>query len=166
MTLPTWTSSTVFTTRSSSNMIKNVLLLAGMWGMGLGSAFVQLPATQNLLIDAGYASISTVPLGIIMLGSAPCAVVIQKIITKYGEKKTFIAGSFFGVGGAIMQMIGPLTASMGTSSATNDVTVQIVLVVIGALPQAFMYASTTNLRFSVSQFSTPEFLPKARSGCL
>ena len=160
MTLPTRTSTSVLSTRSRANMIKNVLLLAGMWGMGLGSAFVQLPATQNLLIDAGYASISTVPLGIIMLGSAPCAVVIQKIITKYGEKKTFIVGSFFGIVGAIMQMIGPLTASMGTSAA-NDVTVQVVLVVIGALPQAFMYASTTNLRFSVSQFSTPEFLPKA-----
>ena len=128
--------------------------------MGLGSAFVQLPATQNLLIDAGYASISTVPLGIIMLGSAPCAVIIPKIITKYGEKKTFIAGSFFGIVGAIMQMIGPLTASIGISAA-NDVTIQVALVVIGALPQAFMYASTNNLRFSVSQFSTPEFLPKA-----
>mmetsp|Transcript_355 Transcript_355/g.680 ORF Transcript_355/g.680 Transcript_355/m.680 type:complete len:473 (+) Transcript_355:283-1701(+) len=160
MTLPTWTSSTATTTRSRSNMLKNVLLLGGMWGMGLGAAFVQLPATQNLLIDAGYASISTAPLGVIMLGSAPCAVVIPKIITRYGEKKTFIAGAFFGIVGAIMQMFGPLTAAMGISAA-NDVTIQVVLVVIGAIPQAFMYASTNNLRFSVSQFSTPEFLPKA-----
>eukprot|EP00984_Skeletonema_dohrnii_P007605 scaffold2776_cov128-Skeletonema_dohrnii-CCMP3373.AAC.4 len=160
MAPPTWTSSTATTTRSRSNMIKNVLLLAGMWGMGLGAAFVQLPATQNLLIDAGYASISTAPLGIIMLGSAPCAVVIPKIISKFGEKKTFIAGSFFGITGAIMQMIGPLTTTIGLAAA-NDVTPQVVLVVIGALPQAFMYASTNNLRFSVSQFSTPEFLPKA-----
>ena len=38
---------------------------------------------------------------------------------------------------------------------------QVVLVVIGALPQAFLYATTNNLRFSVAQFSTPEFLPKA-----
>ncbi|KAK1737557.1 hypothetical protein QTG54_011843 [Skeletonema marinoi] len=160
MAPPTWTSSTATTTRSRSNMIKNVLLLAGMWGMGLGAAFVQLPATQNLLIDAGYASISTAPLGIIMLGSAPCAVVIPKIISRYGEKKTFIAGSFFGIVGAIMQMIGPLTTTIGLA-AENDVTPQVVLVVIGALPQAFMYASTNNLRFSVSQFSTPAFLPKA-----
>mmetsp|Transcript_12382 Transcript_12382/g.19050 ORF Transcript_12382/g.19050 Transcript_12382/m.19050 type:complete len:473 (-) Transcript_12382:23-1441(-) len=160
MTPPTWTSSMATTTRSRSNMVKNALLLAGMWGMGLGAAFVQLPATQNLLIYAGFASISTAPLGIIMLGSAPCAVVIPTIISRYGEKKTFISCAFFGIAGAIIQMIGPLSATVGLAAA-NDVTPQVVLVVIGALPQAFMYASTNNLRFSVSQFSTPEFLPKA-----
>jgi MFS family permease len=143
-------------------MLKNIFLLAGMWGMGLGAAFVQLPATQNLLVDAGYSSISTVPLGIIMLGSSPCAVIIPKIISNYGEKKTFIAGSFFGIVGALMQMIGPLTATIDTSATeANNITTQVVLVVVGALPQAFMYASTNNLRFSVSQFSTQEFLPKA-----
>ncbi len=146
-------------------MLKNITILAGMWGMGLGAAFVQLPATQNLLIDIGYASISTVPMGIIMLGSAPCAVIIPKIISRYGEKKTFIAGSFFGIVGALMQMIGPLTAPIDTADtaakAKGNLTTQVVLVVVGAFPQAFMYASANNLRFSVSQFSTPEFLPKA-----
>jgi MFS family permease len=137
-------------------MLKNTFLLAGMWGMGLGAAFVQLPATQNLLIDIGYTSISTFPLGIIMLGSAPCAWIIPKIINRYGEKKTFIAGSCSGILGALIQMIGALTAPID-----DKVTIQVVLVVVGALPQAFTYASTNNLRFSVSQFSTPEFLPKA-----
>lgn len=135
--------------------------------MGLGGAFVQLPATQNLLVDLGYESISTVPLGIIMLGSAPCAVIIPKVISLHGEKKTFVVGSFFGIVGALLQMIGPLTAAalgsdIKSSIAADRATTQVVvLVIVGALPQAFMYATTNNLRFSVAQFSTPEFLPKA-----
>lgn len=173
MSPPTWTSPTATTTRSRTNMLKNIFLLAGMWGMGLGGAFVQLPATQNLLVDLGYESISTVPLGIIMLGSAPCALILPYLLSRYGEKRTFITAACFGICGAILQMIGPLTASTMMNDSTplskndqaeaekNSATTQVVLVVIGALPQAFLYATTNNLRFSVAQFSTPEFLPKA-----
>ncbi|KAL7452354.1 hypothetical protein ACHAWC_005645 [Mediolabrus comicus] len=153
-------------------MLKNIFLLAGMWGMGLGGAFVQLPATQNLLVDLGYESISTVPLGIIMLGSAPCALILPYLLSRYGEKRTFIIAACFGILGALLQMIGPITASTMMNESTpskndqaaaekNSATTQVVLVVIGALPQAFLYATTNNLRFSVAQFSTPEFLPKA-----
>ena len=130
--------------------------------MGLGAAFCSLPATQSLLIYAGFEQISTAPLGIIMIGSSPCAVALPTIISRYGEKKTFIVGSILGIMGALIQMIGPLSSKIGiTTSDDNDVTTQVVLVMAGALPQAFLYASTNNLRFSVSQFCTSDFLPKA-----
>ena len=32
--------------RSYRNMLKNVAILSGMWGMGIGAAFVQIPAGE------------------------------------------------------------------------------------------------------------------------
>lgn len=142
--------------RSYGNMLKNVFLLSGMWGMGLGAAFVQIPSAQNLLVENGYSSISSVPLGLIMLLSSPCAVAIPKLITRYGEKETFVAASIFGVIGSLLQMTGVLVSNDNTGS-----TLELALVMIGASLQSFTYASSNNLRFAVAYFSTKEFLPKA-----
>jgi hypothetical protein len=68
--------------RSYSNMLKNIGLLSVMWGFGLGAAFVQIPSASLLLIQNGYNSISTVPLGLIMFLSSPCAVVIPRLISR------------------------------------------------------------------------------------
>ncbi|KAL7545271.1 hypothetical protein ACHAWF_008617 [Thalassiosira exigua] len=143
-------------TRSYNDMLKNVFLLSGMWGMGLGAAFVQIPAAQNVLVENGYSSVSTVPLGLIMLLSSPCAVIIPKLITIFGEKKTFIVASSLGVMGALLQMTGVLISNGDKGSA-----LQMILIMIGASVQSFTYASSNNLRFAVAYFSTPEFLPKA-----
>lgn len=142
--------------RSRNNMLKNVFLLSGMWGMGLGAAFVQIPSAQNVLVENGYSSISTVPLGLIMLLSSPCAVIIPKLIPKYGEKRIFVAASVFGVIGASLQMTGVLI-----TKENNGSTLELILILIGASVQSFTYASSNNLRFAVAYFSTPEFLPNA-----
>ena len=137
--------------RSYNSKLKNVFLLSGMWGMGLGAAFVQIPSAQNVLIENGYSSIFTVPLGLSMLLSSPCAVVIPRLTTRYGEKKTFVAASIFGVIGALLQMAGVLTSKDNSGS-----TLELTLILIGASFQSFTYASSNNLRFAVAYFSAPE----------
>lgn len=138
--------------RSRGNMLKNVLLLSGMWGMGLGAAFVQIPSAQDVLVNAGRSSISTVPLGLIMLLSSPCAVLVPALIGRHGEKRTFVAASVLGASGALLQMTGVLLHSPDA---------ELALILVGASVQSFTYASSNNLRFAVACFSTPEFLPKA-----
>eukprot|EP00956_Cyclotella_meneghiniana_P001943 scaffold2132_cov66-Cyclotella_meneghiniana.AAC.4 len=142
--------------RSYNNMIKNVFLLSGMWGLGLGAAFVQIPSASLLLIQNGYDSISTVPLGLIMLLPSPCAVLIPKLITAFGEKKIFIVASILGVVGSQLQMSAVLT-SQGA--------VELTLILIGASVQSLTYASSNNLRFAVAYFTKdhPDFLPKGTS---
>jgi len=147
-------------TRSHRNMLKNVFLLSGMWGMGLGAAFVQIPSAQNVLVENGYSSISTVPLGLIMLLSSPCAIIIPKLMTRHGEKKTFVAASAVGVVGALLQMTGVLV-----SKGDDGSNLQLILILLGASLQSFTYASSNNLRFAVAHFTIrePDFLPKATS---
>ena len=138
-------------------MLKNVFLLSGMWGMGLGASFVQIPSAQNVLVEKGYSSISTVPLGLIMLLSSPCAILIPKMSTRYGEKKTFLTASVLGIGGSLLQMTGVLMSGDAETLSPAE----LFLILVGASFQSFTYASANNLRFAVAYFSTREFLPKA-----
>lgn len=101
-----------------------------MWGFGLGAAFVQIPSASLLLIQNGYNSISTVPLGLIMFLSSPCAVVIPRLITSSGEKAVFIAASGLGVFGSLLQMTAVLVAT-GTT--------ELVLVLLGASINIYEY---------------------------
>ena len=91
-----------------------------------------------------------------MLLSSPCAVLIPKLITAFGEKKIFIVASILGVVGSQLQMSAVLT-SQGA--------VELTLILIGASVQSFTYASSNNLRFAVAYFTKdhPDFLPKATS---
>ena len=143
--------------RSYGNMLKNVFLLSGMWGMGLGASFVQIPSAQNVLVEKGYSSISTVPLGLIMLLSSPCAILIPKMSTRYGEKKTFLTASVLGIVGSLLQMTGVLMSGDAETLSPAE----LFLILVGASFQSFTYASANNLRFAVAYFSTREFLPKA-----
>ena len=138
-------------------MLKNVAILSGMWGMGIGVAFVQIPAAQNVLVENGYSSISTVPLGLIFLLSSPCAIWIPKLITRYGEKRIRLLASIIGIVGSLLQMTGVLLSKDSDTLSPFELT----LILFGASIQAFTYASSNNLRFAVEQFSTKEFLPKA-----
>jgi hypothetical protein len=75
--------------RSYRNMLKNVAILSGMWGMGLGAAFVQIPAAQNVLVENGYSSISTVPLGLIFFTIVTMCNLDSKTNNKvWGEEDT------------------------------------------------------------------------------
>ena len=143
--------------RSYGNMLKNVFLLSGMWGMGLGASFVQIPSAQNVLVEKGYSSISTVPLGLIMLLSSPCAILIPKMSTRYGEKKTFVTASILGILGSLLQMTGVLMSGDTQTLSAAELT----LILVGASFQSITYAASNNLRFAVAYFSTQEFLPKA-----
>lgn len=139
-------------------MLKNVAILSGMWGMGIGAAFVQIPAAQNVLVENGYSSISTVPLGLIFLLSSPCAIWIPKLITRYGEKRIRLLASIIGIVGSLLQMTGVLLSKDSDTLSPIELT----LILFGASIQAFTYASSNNLRFAVAQFCiTKEFLPKA-----
>jgi len=138
-------------------MLKNVAILSGMWGMGIGAAFVQIPAAQNVLVENGYSSISTVPLGLIFLLSSPCAIWIPKLITRYGEKKIRLLASIIGIVGSLLQMTGVLLSKDSDTLSPFELT----LILFGASIQAFTYASSNNLRFAVAQFVSKEFLPKA-----
>ena len=141
--------------RSRSNMFKNIVLLSGMWGMGLGAAFVQIPSAQNVLTSNNYDAISTIPLGIIILGSSPMAIVVPKLMHRLGEKRVFLMAAGFGVLGALIQMTGVLLSHNSGSS------LEIVFLMVGAAVQSFTYAATNNIRFAVATFATPDFLPKA-----
>ena len=143
--------------RSHSNMLKNVALLSGMWGMGIGAAFVQIPAAQNVLVENGYASISTVPLGLIFFLSSPCAILIPQLKVRYGEKRICCMASILGMLGSILQMTG-VVLSKDTDTLSP---LELTLFLVGASIQSFTYASSNNLRFAVAYFSTREFLPKA-----
>jgi len=138
-------------------MLKNVAILSGMWGMGIGAAFVQIPAAQNVLVENVYSSISTVPLGLIFLLSSPCAIWIPKLITRYGEKKIRLLASIIGIVGSLLQMTGVLLSKDSDTLSPFELT----LILFGASIQAFTYASSNNLRFAVAQFVSKEFLPKA-----
>jgi len=139
-------------------MLKNVAILSGMWGMGIGAAFVQIPAAQNVLVENGYSPISTIPLGLIFLLSSPCAIWIPKLITRYGEKKIRLLASLIGIVGSLLQMTGVLLSKDNDTLSPFELT----LILFGASIQAFTYASSNNLRFAVAQFcTTKEFLPKA-----
>lgn len=142
---------------SYRKMLKNVAILSGMWGMGIGAAFVQIPAAQNVLVENGYSSISTVPLGLIFLLSSPCAIWIPKLITRYGEKKIRLLASIIGIVGSLLQMTGVLLSKDSDTLSPFELT----LILFGASIQAFTYASSNNLRFAVAQFVSKEFLPKA-----
>lgn len=141
--------------RSRSNMFKNIVLLSGMWGMGLGAAFVQIPSAQNVLTSNNYDAISTIPIGIIILGSSPMAIVVPKLMHRFGEKRVFLMAAGFGVLGALIQMTGVLLSHNSGSS------LEIVFLMVGAATQSFTFASTNNIRFAVATFATPDFLPKA-----
>jgi len=142
--------------RTRCNMLKNVFLLSGMWGMGLGASFVQIPAAENVLIGLGLQSIATVPLGLVILLSAPQAVIIPKLMAKYGEKSIFVFAACLGCVGALLQMMGILVAAR-----TTNTTFEVTFLLVGAAVQSFTYASTNNIRFAVAYFSPKEFLPKA-----
>ena len=137
-------------------MYKNIALLSGMWGLGLGAAFVQISSASFCLIDAGHGSISSAPLGLIMLLSSPCAVAIPRLADKVGERKVFVLASALGVAGSLVQAAGTLAFREEDGSAART-----AMVLAGASVQGFTYASSNNLRFAVSHFSTPEFLPTA-----
>jgi len=91
-----------------------------------------------------------------MLLPSPCAVLIPKLITAFGEKKIFIVASILGVVGSQLQMSAVLT-SQGA--------VELTLILIGASVQSLTYASSNNLRFAVAYFTKdhPDFLPKGTS---
>ena len=144
------------TPHTTRNMLKNVFLLSGMWGLGLGASYVQIPSAQNMLLYTGHDAISSVPLGLIILLSAPCAVCIPKLISRYGDKKIFACAAVLGLTGSLVQMTGVLVSNKNGGNA-----VDIALLMIGAAMQSFTFASTNNIRFAVAYFSTPEFLPKA-----
>ncbi|OEU12478.1 hypothetical protein FRACYDRAFT_191003 [Fragilariopsis cylindrus CCMP1102] len=127
-------------------MYKNIFLLSGTWGLGLGASFVQIPSAQNVLTTTGHDSISTVPLGLIILLSAPMAVIIPKLMTKYGEKSIFVFAAFLGCIGAILQMIGLLVSPPGS-------TFEIAMLMVGAAVQSFTYASTNNIRFADAEYA-------------
>jgi MFS family permease len=154
-TTTTTTTTSDNNSRGKCNMLKNIFLLSGMWGLGLGASFVQIPSAQNVLTTTGHDSISTVPLGLIILLSAPMAIIIPKLMTIYGEKIIFVFAAFLGCIGAIIQMIGVLI------SHNNGSTSEIAMLMVGAAVQSFTYASTNNIRFAVAYFSIEEFLSKA-----
>ena len=141
--------------RSRRNLLKNVFILSGMWGLGLGAAYVQFYSAKNFLAYTGHHAISTVLFDLIIFLSVPCAVVVPKLISKFGDKKVFVFASLMGLVGALVQMSGELITQDSGSA------IQIALLMIGAAMQSFTYASTNNIRFAVAYFSTPEFLPQA-----
>ena len=139
---------------TKSKMYKNVFLLGGMWAVGWGAALVQIPSAQNVMTSLNRDAISTVPLGLIMLLSAPCAVFVPKLIERIGEQQVFVLAAIAGILGSVLQAIG--IWAFGGNTA-----LEIALLCIGAAIQAFPFASTNNLRFAVAYFSSEEFLPKA-----
>lgn len=142
-------------TPGTRRMYKNIALLSGMWGLGLGAAFVQISSSAFCLIDNGYGSVSSAPLGLIMLLSSPCAVVVPRLANGMGERKVFVLASALGVAGSLVQMAGTMVFREHGSAA------QLALILAGASVQGFTYASSNNLRFAVARFSPPEFLPTA-----
>ena len=136
-------------------MYKNIALLSGMWGLGLGAAFVQISSASFCLIDNGYGPVSSAPLGIIMLLSSPCAIVVPRLADRIGERKVFVIASILGVAGSLVQMAGTLAFRDHGSAA------QMAMILAGASVQGFTYASSNNLRFAVAHFSNEEFLPTA-----
>eukprot|EP00511_Aplanochytrium_stocchinoi_P000367 CAMPEP_0204822982 /NCGR_PEP_ID=MMETSP1346-20131115/1171_1 /ASSEMBLY_ACC=CAM_ASM_000771 /TAXON_ID=215587 /ORGANISM="Aplanochytrium stocchinoi, Strain GSBS06" /LENGTH=423 /DNA_ID=CAMNT_0051949503 /DNA_START=309 /DNA_END=1577 /DNA_ORIENTATION=- len=140
--------------QNPKGMLWNVCLLGAGWCFGIASAFAQISTSALVATELAGAEYSTVPLGLIMLASAISAGFVPILAQRYGTKRVYLVGGLSGLLGGILCFVAVNSLEGETAFA---------VFVLGSVPQGFTYACTNNFRFVATQFSTPEFAPKAIS---
>lgn len=129
--------------------LKNTLLLALQWCLGVAALFIQVSTTSIAASAAAGPHLATLPVGLLLGIAAVSAALVPNLIQNYGSRIVFCTAGLCGVVGALISV----AAIAGGAT--------FALLVVGAIPQGYTYACTNNLRFAVMQFTTPEFASRA-----
>lgn len=131
--------------------LRNIVLLSVQWCLGFAAFFIQVSTTSLATSDiTGSNSHATIPLGLLLCTSSIVAAFVPWFIARFGATKTFCGAAVLGCLGSVLNFLAVIQSGA-----------QYTLIIMAAVPQGVTYACTNNLRFAVTQFTTPELAPKA-----
>jgi len=129
----------------------NISLLSVGWCMAVSSFFLQVSNTPSIVLAlTGNRGTSTLSFGVMLLTSAISAIPGSLMMGVVGRRWVYLTGGVAAIAGAIIQIFG-----MRAKSTT--------LLIIGILPQGYMYALANSLRFAAQDFTLPAERPRALS---
>jgi len=129
---------------------RDVGFLSVGWMLAIAAFFIQVSNTPSIVLGltGGDKGTSTLSLGAMILVAAATAVPGSFVIGRWGHRAAYLTGGAGAVAGAAVQALGMHRGS-------------VALLIVGSIPQGYMYALANTFRFAAQEFVEPRERPRA-----
>jgi len=132
---------------SSVTPWRDVFLLSACWSLGIAALFIQVSVTTSVILEfRDNSSVATLALGLFCL-TASCSVFPSiALIHRVGPRASFVVGLLAGLVGGALNLVGVLLRN-------------VVLLLVGSIPQGVPWALALRYRFIASSLSETRHRP-------